>query len=138
MLVSFLVSLAKSGVQVFVLTRFPSSRFKNFLLLFVFVFLISNWLSYFSSVILLFSWQSFGVYPINTCCNLHFDMEQSSCYKQKHSPLVCKIKWKWKANQCDERVFIFEIAIKYFPIWIIAGKRRERGYISDNHLNQTG
>ena len=56
----------------------------------------------------------------------------------KQSPLVCKIEWKWKANQCDERVFIFEIAIKYFPIWIIAGKRRERGYISDNHLNQTG
>ena len=23
------------------------------------------------------------------------------------------------------------------PIWIIAGKRRESGYIRDNHLNQT-
>ena len=42
MLVSFSVSLAKSGVHVFVLTRFPSSRFKTFLLLFVFAFLISN------------------------------------------------------------------------------------------------
>ena len=41
-LVSFSVSLAKSGVHVFVLTRFPSSRFKTFLLLFVFAFLISN------------------------------------------------------------------------------------------------
>ena len=42
MLVSFLVSLAKSGVHVFVFRTFPSSRFKTFLLLFVFVFLISN------------------------------------------------------------------------------------------------
>ena len=42
MLVSFSVSLAKSGVHVFVLTRLPSSWFKNILLLFVFAFLISN------------------------------------------------------------------------------------------------
>ena len=32
----------KSGVHVFVLTRFPSSRFKTFLFLFAFAFLISN------------------------------------------------------------------------------------------------
>ena len=36
MLVSVSVSFAKSGVIVFVLTRFPSSQFKTFLLLFVF------------------------------------------------------------------------------------------------------
>ena len=42
MFVSFSVSLAKSGVDVFVFTRFPSSWFKTFLLLFVFAFLISN------------------------------------------------------------------------------------------------
>ena len=43
-----------------------------------------------------------------------------------------------KANQCDERVFIFEIPMQCLPIRIIPGKGRERGYISNNHLNQTG
>ena len=61
-MVSFSVSLTKNGVHVFVLTRFPSFQFKNFLLLFVFAFLISN--DYFSSMILLLGWQSFVVYPI--------------------------------------------------------------------------
>ena len=41
-LVSFSVSFAKSGVHAFVLRRFPLSRFKTFLLLFVFAFLVSN------------------------------------------------------------------------------------------------
>ena len=38
----FLFSVTKNGVHVFVLTRFRSSRFKTFLLLFDFAFLISN------------------------------------------------------------------------------------------------
>ena len=33
---------------------------------------------------------------------------------------------------------MFETAMQYLPVRIITRKRRERGYISDDHLNQTG
>ena len=35
-------------------------------------------------------------------------------------------------------VFLFEIVMQCLPVRIITGKRHERGYISDNHLNETG
>ena len=50
--------------------------------------------------------------------------------------LVSKIEWKLKASQCS--VFIFEIAMQWLPVRIIASQRHERGYISHNHLSETG
>ena len=58
-------------------------------------------------------------------------------YKYLYSTaLVSKIEWKLKASRCS--VFIFEIAMQCLPIQIIASQRHERGYISHNHLSETG
>ena len=107
-LVSFSVSFSNSGVHVLILTRFPSSWFKTFLLLFVFAFLISN-----DSLI-----KMFGSYFLSYLEYLSFEYLGLDHFGRYRTKINAKYKWDYGIRNFNVLEaswgFLFVLNIGYF------------------------